>query len=105
MPPNFKDLSMEQQATYADPIVKKYASRLEFALKGLVGFPIPSEELPLAKKCQSLKGHINRTSIANLAYMAIHSELAGACKKIYDIIIPTWRLCYEPKDDAIKEEL
>jgi hypothetical protein len=105
MPPIFKDLSMVDQATYADPITKKYALVREFALRGLIGFPVPNENLPLPRMCKPLKTEINRTSIANLAYMAIHSEFKDGYKKIYDMLVPKWRLCYEPEDDAINDEL
>lgn len=88
-PSNLSDLSIEEQAKWADPITKKYATDHEFSLRNLYGFPIISDEKNYERGCSEL----NRTSIANLAYMVLHSPMKTGYQSIYDESLKMFQSC------------
>jgi len=78
-PVNFLSLSMSEQSEYADPITKKYATNEKFIIEQLNNINMSD----LYKNASRL----NETSIANIAYLAIHSDYKEDCEKLYHIIL------------------
>ncbi len=89
IPQNIAFLTLEEQAKWADPITKKYATDHEFSLRNLYGFPIISDEKNYERGCSEL----NRTSIANLAYMVLHSPMKTGYQSIYDESLKMFQSC------------
>lgn len=89
IPQNISMLTIEEQAQFADPITKKYATNSTFSLRNLLGHKIIYNEKYYEQACSE----INRTSIANLAYMTLHSPMKTGYQKIYDISLKMFQSC------------
>ncbi len=82
-PSNLSDLSIEEQAKWADPITKKYVLDEKFI--ELMTSQLENGHL------YGLAYYFNLTSVSNAAYLALHSNYKEKFLKIHSDVLEEYR--------------
>ncbi len=77
-PNNLVNLPIDEQAKWADPITKKYATNIKFVMQCL-------------QECEDISSNLNMTSVCNVAYLAIHSEYTSRFKQMHKNVLAEYK--------------